>query len=142
MPLHDAYICKFLVVWSVDFMGPFPPSCGYTYILLFVDYVSKWVETVAIRTDDAKTVVKNIKSHVLYRYGVPKALISDRGTHFCNKTLGALLAKYHVTHKVSTGYHLQTNGQDEISNWEIKSSLEKVVNLDRKDWSLRLEEAL
>ena len=123
-------------------MGPFPPSCGYTYILLFVDYVSKWVEAVATRTDDVKTVVKNVKSHILHRYGVPKALISDRGTHFCNKTLGTLLAKYHLTHEVSIGYHPQTNGQAKISNKEIKRILEKVVNPDRKDWSLRLEEAL
>ena len=123
-------------------MGPFPPSCDYTYILLFVDYVSKLVEVVATRTDYAKIVVKNVKSLILHRYGVPKALISDRGTHFCNKILGALLAKYHVTHKVSTGYHPQTNGQAEISNKEIKSILKKVVNPDRKDWSLRLGEAL
>jgi len=142
MPLHSIYVCEIFDAWGVDFMGPLRPSCGYTYILLFVDYVSKWVEVVAIRTDDAKTVVKNVKSYIPHRYGVPKALISDRGTHFCNQTVGALLAKYHVTHKVSTGYHPQTNGQTEISNREIKSLLEKVVNLDRKDWSLRLEEVL
>ena len=116
MPLHSIYVCELFDVWVVDFMEPFPPSCGYTYILLFVDYVSKWTEVVAARTDDAKTVVKNVKSLILHRYGVPKALISDRGTHFCNKTLGALLAKYHVTHKGSTGCHPQTNGQTEISN--------------------------
>ena len=92
-------------------MGPFPPSCDYTYILLFVDYVSKLVEVVATRTDYAKIVVKNVKSLILHRYGVPKALVSDRGTHFCNKILGALLTKYHVTHKVSTGYHPQTNAK-------------------------------
>ena len=96
----------------------------------------------ATRTDDAKTMVKNVKSLITHRYGVPKAPISDRGTHFCNKTLGALLAKYHVTHKVSTSYHSQTNGQAEISNRVINSILEKVVKPDRKDWSIRLEEAL
>jgi len=53
-----------------------------------------------------------------------------------------LLAKYHITHKVSTSYHPQTNGQAEISNKEIKGILEKVVRLDKKDWSLRLDEAL
>jgi len=111
MPLHSIYVCQSFDVWGVDFMGPFPPSRGYTYILLFVDYVSKWVEAVATRIVDAKTVVKNVKSHSLHRHGVPKALISDRGTHFYNKTLGALLAKYHVTHKVSTGYHPQTNAK-------------------------------
>jgi len=49
--------------------------------------------------------VKQVKSFILHRYGVPKAIISDRGTHFCNRTIGTLLAKYHVTSKLSTGYH-------------------------------------
>lgn len=101
-------------------MGRFPPSCDYTYILLFVNYVSKWVEAVPNRTNDAKTVVKNAKSHILHRYGVPKALISDRGTHFCNKTLGALLAKYHVTHKVSTGYHPQQMAKMRFQTGRLK----------------------
>jgi len=67
-------------------MGPFPPSCDYTYILLFVDYVSKLVEVVATRTDYAKIVVKNVKSLILHRYGVPKALVSDRGTYSATKS--------------------------------------------------------
>ena len=86
-------------------MGPFPPSFGFTYILMLVDHVSKWIKVVATRADDAKNVVKHVETLILHRYGVPKAIISDRGTHFCNRALGALLAKYHVTHKVSTGYH-------------------------------------
>ncbi|KAL0287986.1 UNVERIFIED_CONTAM: hypothetical protein Scaly_2748400 [Sesamum calycinum] len=75
-------------------------------------------------------------------YGMPRAIISDRGTHFCNKMVSALLKKYNVTHRVSTAYHPQTNGQVEISNWEIKSILEKMVNPNRKDWSTRLDDAL
>ena len=71
-------------------MGPFPPSFGYTYILILIDYASKWIEPIATRADDAETVVKHIKSVILHRYGVPRAIISDRGTHFCNRTLGAL----------------------------------------------------
>jgi len=106
-------------------MGPFPPSFGYTCILVIVDYVSKWVEAVATGADDAKTVAKHVKSLILHRYGVPRVIISDRGTHFCNRTLVALLAKYHITHKVSTSYHPHTNGQAEISNKEIKGILEK-----------------
>jgi hypothetical protein len=53
-----------------------------------------------------------------------------------------LLRKYHVTHKVSTAYHPQTSGQAEVSNQEIKSIIEKTVNPSRKDWSLRLDDAL
>ncbi|XP_073120643.1 uncharacterized protein [Henckelia pumila] len=76
------------------------------------------------------------------KFGIPRAIISDRETHFCNRTVASLLKKYHVTHKVSTAYHPQSNGQDEVSNREIKSILEKTVNPTRKDWSLRLDDAL
>ncbi|CAN6720986.1 unnamed protein product [Malus baccata var. baccata] len=73
---------------------------------------------------------------------MPRVLISDGGSHFCNRTIEALLKKYHVTHKVSTPYHPQTNGQAEVSNREIKQILEKTVGPNRKDWSLRLNDAL
>ncbi|KAL1533430.1 hypothetical protein AAHA92_33314 [Salvia divinorum] len=76
------------------------------------------------------------------RYGVPRAIISDQGTHFCNRTIEALMKKYGVHHRLSTPYHPQSNGQAEISNREIKSILEKTVNPSRKDWSRRLEDAL
>lgn len=80
--------------------------------------------------------------YVFSRFGVPGALISDRGTHFCNRKFGALLKKYGVTHKVSTSYHPQTNGQAEVSNRDVKSILENTVNRSRKDWSLLLDDAL
>ncbi|CAN6704225.1 unnamed protein product [Malus baccata var. baccata] len=75
-------------------------------------------------------------------FGMPRVIISDGGTHFCNRTIDALLRKYSVTHKVSTPYHPQTNGQAEVSNREIKQILEKTVGPTRKDWSLRLDDAL
>ena len=76
------------------------------------------------------------------RFGMPRVLISDGGSHFCNRTIEALLKKYNVTHKVSTPYHPQTSGQAEVSNREIKQILEKTVGPTRKDWSLRLDDAL
>ena len=68
-------------------MGPFPISFGYVYILLAVDHVSKWVEAKATRTDDSKVVTNFIKFNIFSRFGIPRALISDRGTHFCNRTI-------------------------------------------------------
>ncbi|CAM8889880.1 unnamed protein product [Rhodiola kirilowii] len=91
-------------------MGPFPVSCGYTYILVAVDYVSKWVEAKATRCDDAKTVIDFLRTNLFCRYGVPKAIISDQGTHFCNRIMAATLKRYHVHHRTSTAYHPQTNG--------------------------------
>ena len=123
-------------------MGPFPPSCGYLYILLSVDYVSKWVEAIPMRTNDHKVVLKFIKEHIFSRFGVPRAIISDGGLHFCNRSFENLLKKYEVTHKVSTTYHPQTNGQAELANREIKHILEKTVAPNRRDWSLRLPNTL
>jgi len=98
MPQYPLLFCEVFDVWGIDFMGPFPVSFGFVYILLAVDYVSKWVEAKATRTDDAKVVADFIKSNIFCRFGIPKALISDQGTHFCNRSIEALLRKYAVVH--------------------------------------------
>ncbi|KAK4383183.1 hypothetical protein Sango_2800300 [Sesamum angolense] len=113
-------------------MGPFPSSFGKTYIILGVDYVSKWVKAKATRIDDARTVIDFLKANIFSRYGMPRAIISDRETHFCNKMVSALLKKYNVTHRVSNAYHPQTNGQAEVSNRKIKS-----INFGRNNTSPR-----
>ncbi|CAN6552293.1 unnamed protein product [Malus baccata var. baccata] len=142
MPQVSILNVEIFDVWGIDFMGPFPSSYGFTYILLAVDYVSKWVEAKATRTNDSKVVADFIRSNIFARFGMPRVIISDGGSHFCNRTIDALLRKYSVTHKVSTPYHPQTNGQAEVSNREIKQILEKTVGPTRKDWSLRLDDAL
>ena len=72
-------------VWGIDFIGPFPPSFGFVYILLAVDYVSKLVEAIATTTNNAKVVLKFLHKNIFTRFGTPRAIISDEGTHFCNK---------------------------------------------------------
>ncbi|KAK4410206.1 Transposon Ty3-I Gag-Pol polyprotein [Sesamum angolense] len=139
------FACGVILVPSAQlgrFHGPFPSSCGFSYILLAVDYVSKWVEAKATRTDYSATVIGFVKSHIFNRFGVPRAIISDQGSHFCNRAVGTLFKKYGVHHRVATAYHPQTNGQAEVSNHEVRSILEKTVSPGRKDWSLRLEDAL
>ncbi|KAM1230451.1 hypothetical protein ACFX11_040756 [Malus domestica] len=142
MPQSPIFNVEIFDVWGIDFMGPFPSSHGFVYILLAVDYVSKWVEARATRTNDSKVVADFVKTNIFARFGMPRVLISDGGSHFCNRTIEALLKKYGVTHKVATPYHPQTSGQAEVSNREIKQILEKIVGPNRKDWSLRLNDAL
>ncbi|KAM1221494.1 hypothetical protein ACFX2J_009144 [Malus domestica] len=142
MPQVSILNVEIFDVWGIDFMGPFPSSYGFMYILLAVDYVSKWVEAKATRTNDSKVVADFMRTNIFARFGMPRVIISDGGSHFCNRTIEALLRKYSVTHKVSTPYHPQTNGQAEVSNREIKQILEKTVGPTRKDWSLRLDDAL
>ncbi|KAJ9546931.1 hypothetical protein OSB04_019474 [Centaurea solstitialis] len=129
-------------VWGIDFMGPFPNSHRNEYILVAVDYVSKWVEAIASPTNDSKVVINFLKKNIFARFGVPRALISDGGSHFCNRYLEALLKKYSVKHRITTLYHPQANGLAEVSNRELKQILEKTVNASRKDWSLKLDDAL
>lgn len=142
MPLNNILVCEIFDVWGMDFMGPFPSSFCNEYILVAVDYVSKWVEAIPTRTNDAKVVLQFLKKNIFTRFGTPRAIISDGGKHFCNHQFNALLAKYGVTHKVATPYHAQTSGQVEVSNRELKRILEKTVNASRKDWSIKLDDAL
>ena len=128
MPLNPILVVELFDVWGIDFMGPFPTSLGYTYILMGVDYVSKWVEAMTCRVADHKVVLKFLKENIFSRFGVPKAIISDGGSHLCNKRFENLLSKYDVKHKVATPYHPQTSGQVELANREIKTILMKVVN--------------
>ncbi|KAL0375433.1 UNVERIFIED_CONTAM: hypothetical protein Sradi_3459000 [Sesamum radiatum] len=93
-------------------------------------------------TNDGRVVLKFIKKFIFTRYGTPRAIISDGGKHFCNKQFEALLKKFGVTHRIATPYHPQTSGQVEVSNREIKQILEKTVGTSRKDWALKLDDAL
>ncbi|GKB50584.1 reverse transcriptase domain-containing protein [Tanacetum coccineum] len=118
-PIGGHYVCEIFDVWGIDFMGPFPSSRGNKYILVAVDYLSKWVEAKALPTNDARVVCKFLKS-LFARFGAPRAIISDRGTHFCNDQFAKVMLKYGVTHRLSTAYHPQTSGQVEVSNRGLK----------------------
>ncbi|GJZ70911.1 reverse transcriptase domain-containing protein [Tanacetum coccineum] len=110
-------------------------------ILVAVDYLSKWVEAKALPTNDARVVVKFLKS-LFARFGTPRAIISDRGTHFCNDQFAKVMSKYGVTHRLATAYHPQTSGQVEVSNRGLKRILERTVGENRASWSDKLDEAL
>ena len=142
MPQHGMLEVELFDVWGIDFMGPFSSSNGNRFILVAVDYVSKWVEAIATPVADANVVKRLFKKIIFPRFGIPRVVISDGGSHFINRTFANLLEKYGVRHKVATPYHPQTSGQVEISNREIKSILQKVVGASRKDWSMKLDETL
>ncbi|GJU23421.1 reverse transcriptase domain-containing protein [Tanacetum coccineum] len=141
MPQNSIQVCEIFDVWGIDFMGPFPSSRGNKYILVVVDYLSKWVEAKALPTNDARVVVKFLKS-LFARFGTPRAIISDRGTHFCNDQFAKVMSKYGVTHRLATAYHPQTSGQVEVSNRGLKRILERTVGENRASWSDKLDEAL
>ena len=133
MPLQGILVVHIFYVWGIDFMGPFLSSFGNIYILLAVDYVSKWVEATACPINDATTTVGFIQRNILSRFGAPRTIISDEESHFENKVLSKLMSRYDIKHMMGLAYHPQSNGQAEISNREIKKILEKTVNASRKD---------
>ncbi|GJV19143.1 reverse transcriptase domain-containing protein [Tanacetum coccineum] len=77
-----------------------------------------------------------------HEFGAPRAIISDRGTHFCNDQFAKVMLKYGVTHRLSTAYHPQTSGQVEVSNRGLKRILERTVGENRASWSDKLDDAL
>nr|GEW68992.1 DNA-directed DNA polymerase [Tanacetum cinerariifolium] len=126
---------------GIDFMGPFPSSKGNKYILVVVDYLSKWVEAKALPTNDARVVVKFLKS-LFSRYGIPRAIISDYGTQFCNDQFTRVMIKYGVTHRLATAYHPQMSGQVEVSNHGLKRILKRTMGENHASWSDKLDDAL
>nr|GFA05018.1 reverse transcriptase domain-containing protein [Tanacetum cinerariifolium] len=106
-----------------------------------LDYLSKWVEAKALPTNDARVVVKILKS-LFSRFETLKAIISDRGTHFCNDQFSRVMSKYGVTHRLSTAYHPQISRQVEVTNRGLKRILERTVGENRALWSDKLKDAL
>nr|GFA45975.1 reverse transcriptase domain-containing protein [Tanacetum cinerariifolium] len=118
MPQNSIQICEIFDVWGIDFMSLFPSSRRNKYILVVVDYMSKWVEAKALPTNDARVVCKFLKS-LFARFGTPRAIIS-----------------------LSIAYHPQTSGQVEVSNRGLKRILERTIGQNRASWSDKLEDAL
>ncbi|GJY01655.1 reverse transcriptase domain-containing protein [Tanacetum coccineum] len=141
MPLNNIQVCEIFDIWGIDFMGSFPKSHKFEYIPVAVDYVSKWAEAQALPTNDARVVITFLKK-LFCHFGMPKALISNRGTHFCNKIMEKTMKRYGVNHRFSTSYHPQTSGQVENTNKALKRILEKTVKDNPAIWSRKLDDAL
>ena len=142
MPLNPILVLEIFDIWRIDFMGSFPPSNGFEYILVAIDYVFKWIEAMAIWTNDHKVVIKFIQKNIFSRFEFSYAIISDGGIHLTNYQFRTLLRKYGITHKIATPYHSQISDQVEVSNKEIKNILQKTIRPDHRDWSDRLNDAL
>ena len=129
-------------VWGIDIIGKISPksSSGHEYILVATDYFTKWVEAASYTRLTAAKVAKFIRSHIIYRYGVPHELISDRGVHFKGE-VDTLIQEYGIQHHRSSAYRPQTNGAVEAANKNIKRILRKMVETSR-DWSEKLHFAL
>ncbi|RVW13629.1 Pol polyprotein [Vitis vinifera] len=125
-------------VWGIDIIGKVSPksSSGHEFILVAIDYFTKWVEAASYARLTSARVASFIRSHIICRYGVPHELISDRGAHF-RAEVDTLLQEYGIRHHRSSAYRPQTNGAVEAANKNIKRILRKMVETSR-DWSYAL----
>ncbi|GJV52278.1 reverse transcriptase domain-containing protein [Tanacetum coccineum] len=134
MPLNNIQVCEIFDIWGINFMGPFPKLYKFEYILVVVDYISKWAEAQALPTNDARVVVTFLKK-LFCHFGMPKALISDQGTHFCNKIMElTTVFPHHIILKLVV--KLKTRTQ------LIKEFLKKFVKDNPAIWSRKLDDAL
>jgi transposase InsO family protein len=128
MPLTNNLQIKLFDVWGIDYMGPFLKSKNCEYILVAVDYVFKWVKAIPCRATDSRSSKKMFEEIIFLRFGVPRMVINDGGSHFIDKGFQWYLSRHGIRHNVATPYHPQTSGQAETSNKQIKNILQKTVN--------------
>lgn len=128
---------------GINFVGPIEPSShGKSYILLCTDYATKWLEAKAMRHARDNKVAEFLYECMFTRFGVPREIVMDQGTHFTSNLISKLMNKYMVHHGKYSPYQPLSNGQAEITNWEIESILTKTIFVIKKDWDTNLLESI
>jgi hypothetical protein len=128
---------------GIDIKGPLPrTSQGNRYIIVAMDYFTKWPEAKSIPDIKSETVAKFIFDEIICRHGVPEELLSDRGTSFLNKIVDTLCEKFQTKHRLTSAYRPQTNGMVERFNRTIGECLAKLVADKEKEWDEYVESVL
>src|SRR3989337_259182 len=119
---------------GIDIVGPLNPTKeGHRYIVVSIDYLTKWPEARALKEANTTNVSKFIYEDIICRHGCPRILQSDQGTHFVNEVIKELLRKFNIRQQLSTPYHPQTNGLVERFNRTLCESLAKMTH-GLTDW--------
>ena len=141
MPLNPHVTLQAFDKWAIDFIGPINPlgkRIGSRYIITTTYYLTRWDEAKPVMDCSATTTTHSIFENILTRFGCPRVLMSDQGTHFLNQTIQALKEEFHVFHQKSTPYHPQANGIVDAFNKILDHALTKVCNINIDDWDLRI----
>lgn len=142
MPLQPQMTFEPFEKWGMDFVGPInPPSKQKSYIIVCTDYLTKWVETKAIKVATEERVADFLRENIFYKFGYPRELVTDQGTQFTYNLIDDLLTHHKIKHITSTSYHPQANGQVEVTDRALEEILTKVVSSSRKYWADHLVEA-
>jgi hypothetical protein len=120
---------------GIDIKGPLPiTSNNNRYIIVAMDYFTKWPEAKAIADIKAETVAKFIYEEIICRHGTPEELLSDRGLSFMNQVVDQLCTKFQVKHRLTSPYRPQTNGMIERFNRTLGECIAKLINDNDKEW--------
>jgi hypothetical protein len=142
-PLHPIVIIDPFSKWGIDFMQCKPTSVGgHGYIIIVIDYFTKWVEAMPTFLNDGRTATLFVFNHIIARFGVPQAIVTDHGSHFQNQMMGELHTKLGFLHENSSPYYPQENGQVEAINKVLKTMLQRMVGVNKTSWHLHLFSAL
>src|SRR4051812_12424313 len=130
--------------WGIDVMGQIhpPSSKGHGFILAIIDYFSKWAEAIPLREVKSTDVVKFIKHHVIYRYGVPQRIVHDNGPQFISTVFSRFCNKFKIQSVSSTTYYPPANGLMEAFNKTIAKLLKKFISRSQHEWDKKLGECL
>ncbi|MCO5614587.1 hypothetical protein L7F22_068870 [Adiantum nelumboides] len=134
-----------LAKWGIDFVKPISPLAYRThaqYVIVAIDYLTKWTEAKAMQKADARTTTQFLYENIFIRYGLPIEIVSDSGTHFINEVIENLLDEFMIVHKKSAPYHPQANGQAEATNKALCTVMTKIVSDTRTDWDQMLHSTL
>ena len=111
MPLNPHIVLEPFERWALDFVGPInPPSNKNVYIVVYTDYMNKWVEAKELHRATEEEVINFLFEDIFIRFGVPRELVTDGGPPFTSHGFKSTLQQYHIQHRMTTTYHPQANG--------------------------------
>ena len=142
-PLHPVVSISPFAKWGIDFTTCNAPSAAsHHYIIVAMDYFTKWAEAMPTYNNDARTVALFLFNHIIAWFGIPKSIITDHGMHFCNAMMAELTSMLHLDHEHSSPYYLQANRQVESINRVLKTMLQWMVGTHKSNWHVQLFSAL
>lgn len=142
-PLHPVVTVGRFAKWGIDYVTHNPRSAGgHGFIIVAVDYFTKWAEAMPTLTKYGHTAVQFLFNHVISRFGVPQAIVTDHGKHFWNHMMTELTTQLGLKHDSSTPYYPQSNGQVEAINKILVTMLQRTVGMHKSNWHLMLFPAL